>query len=111
MFDPSITKLISIKPNSEMDDNEIVERMIFPMVNEAARCLGEKIVQSPRDIDIGMIFGTGFAPFRGGLLKYADSSGLEKLTDKLEKFSHIFGTRFTPSGELINFKKIGRFYN
>ena len=58
-----------------------------------------------------MIFGTGFAPFRGGLLKFADHSGLSKITDELDKFSKSFGERFVPSKALVEYEKKGRFYN
>ena len=50
-------------------------RMVLLMVNEAARCIEEKVVAEPADVDFGMIMGTGFAPFRGGPLRYADASG------------------------------------
>ena len=55
------------------------------MVNEAARCLEEKVVASPEDADYGMILGTGFAPFRGGPLRFAEHFGLKKLVDEMER--------------------------
>ena len=55
------------------------------MVNEAARCVEEKVVASPEDADYGMILGTGFAPFRGGPLRYAEHYGLKKVVDELER--------------------------
>ena len=79
--------------------------MVYPMINEAARCLDEGIVERPRDVDIGMIFGTGFAPFRGGLLKYADSEGLENVIEKLKSFADDFGPRFTPAEALLKISK------
>ena len=54
---------------------ELQERMALLMVNESARCLEEQIVTAPEDVDFAMIMGTGFAPFRGGPLRYADSLG------------------------------------
>ena len=81
------------------------------MINEAARCLGEGIAQSARDVDIGMIFGTGFAPFRGGLLNYAESEGIEKVVKKLSAFKEEFGDRFAPSESLLQFEQKGKFYN
>jgi 3-hydroxyacyl-CoA dehydrogenase/enoyl-CoA hydratase/3-hydroxybutyryl-CoA epimerase len=59
-------------------------RLIFLMVNEAARCVEEKVVASPEDADYGMILGTGFAPFRGGPLRFAEHFGLKKVVDELE---------------------------
>ncbi len=60
-------------------------RLVSLMVNEAARCVEEKIVDSPEDADYGMILGTGFAPFRGGPLRYAEHYGLNKVVDELER--------------------------
>ncbi len=62
----------------------LAERLIFLMVNEAARCLEEKVVASPEDADYGMILGTGFAPLRGGPLRFADHFGLTKVVEELE---------------------------
>ena len=79
--------------------------MIYPMVNEAARCLDEKIVTRPQDVDLGMIFGTGFAPFRGGLLTFADNENIQKIYDTLVDFSDLYGKRFTPSEKLSEIAK------
>jgi 3-hydroxyacyl-CoA dehydrogenase/enoyl-CoA hydratase/3-hydroxybutyryl-CoA epimerase len=57
------------------------------MVNEAAYCLEEKVVESPEDADYGMILGTGFAPFRGGPLRFADHFGLKKLAGEMERLA------------------------
>ncbi len=58
--------------------------MILPMVDEAARCLEERIVRRPRDIDLAMVLGIGFPAFRGGLLKFADSIGISYVYEQLE---------------------------
>jgi 3-hydroxyacyl-CoA dehydrogenase/enoyl-CoA hydratase/3-hydroxybutyryl-CoA epimerase len=92
--------LISQKNESRLSDNQLVQRMIFPMINEATRCLEEKIVTRPDKVDLAMIFGTGFAPFRGGLLSYADTEGLQKICDALTEFSQIYGQRFVPADAL-----------
>jgi 3-hydroxyacyl-CoA dehydrogenase/enoyl-CoA hydratase/3-hydroxybutyryl-CoA epimerase len=57
------------------------------MVNEAARCVEENVVHSPEDADYGMILGTGFAPFRGGPLRFAEHFGLKKVVDELERLA------------------------
>ncbi len=80
------------KPNEE----EVVRRMMYLMVNEAARCLEEEVVRTPHDIDIGMIFGTGFPPFHGGLCKYADTRGFSAITENLTQFAAAYGSRFEP---------------
>ncbi len=67
------------------------------MVNEAARCLEDKIVEGPSDVDVGMIMGTGFPPFRGGLLRYADSVGIRDLVKSLRHLAKTYSKeRFTP---------------
>ncbi len=69
------------------EDVDLAHRLIFLMVNEAARCLEEIVVESPEDADYGMILGTGFAPFRGGPLRFADHFGLKKVADEMERFT------------------------
>ena len=71
-------------------------------IDEAARVLEEKMVKNARSLDMAMILGTGFPPFRGGLLKYADYVGLAKIISKLEEFSGKYGSRFAPCFYLQN---------
>ena len=61
------------------------------MVNEASRCLDEQVVKEPWEIDIAMIMGTGFPPFRGGLLRWADSIGLDTVCRELEELANFTG--------------------
>jgi 3-hydroxyacyl-CoA dehydrogenase/enoyl-CoA hydratase/3-hydroxybutyryl-CoA epimerase len=68
-------------------DVDLAHRLVFLMVNEAARCVEENVVDSPKDADYGMILGTGFAPFRGGPLRYAEHFGLKKVVDELERLA------------------------
>jgi 3-hydroxyacyl-CoA dehydrogenase / enoyl-CoA hydratase / 3-hydroxybutyryl-CoA epimerase len=92
-------------------DDSLVRRMIFPMINEAAAILAEKIAAGPEQVDLAMIFGTGFPPFRGGLLRYADSIGLQEIVTDLEAFEAHLGQRFKPSEALKSFAKgPGKFY-
>lgn len=85
---------------------EYLDRMVLIMVNEAARCLEEKIVSDPDSVDVGMIMGTGFPPFRGGLLRHADNLPAGYAVDALERFAHRPGyERFTPCGYLLNLRK------
>ena len=71
-------------------------RMVFLMVNEAARCLEEGIVSGPEDVDFGMIMGTGWAPFLGGPLRFADSAGISQLVDEMKRVAGHGEVRFTP---------------
>jgi 3-hydroxyacyl-CoA dehydrogenase/enoyl-CoA hydratase/3-hydroxybutyryl-CoA epimerase len=76
---------------------EILDRTLFAMVNEAARVLEDGIVAAPGDVDLGMITGTGFPPFRGGLLRWADSLGMREILWRLEQLHTRFGARFEPA--------------
>lgn len=84
---------------------------MYNMVNEAALVLlEEKIVDTAEEVDLGMIMGTGFPPFRGGLLKYADTIGSEKMVDSLELYAKKYGHRFKPSNPLRNMAKTQRLF-
>ena len=71
--------------SKHMGADDILDRCVLAMANEAARCLAEQVVDGPRALDLATVFGTGFAPFRGGVLRYADSRGLAKIVERLEK--------------------------
>jgi 3-hydroxyacyl-CoA dehydrogenase/enoyl-CoA hydratase/3-hydroxybutyryl-CoA epimerase len=74
---------------------ELTHRLIFLMVNEAARCVEESVVDSPEDADYGMILGTGFAPFRGGPLRFAEHFGIKRTFEELERLART-EKKFTP---------------
>lgn len=76
---------------------DIVERCVFAMLNEAARCLEEGIVSSPRDGDVGAVFGIGFPPFRGGPFRYLDTLGIPTVIRALEVLDGRFSPRFRPA--------------
>jgi 3-hydroxyacyl-CoA dehydrogenase/enoyl-CoA hydratase/3-hydroxybutyryl-CoA epimerase len=78
----------------------MVERMVYAMVNEAAIILDEKIVASASELDLAMIMGTGFPPFRGGLLRYADSIGIARIAETMSGLEKTLGPRFAPSEAL-----------
>lgn len=83
---PDVVKVLPAK-KIRMDEMVIQMRLFLPMVNEAAYILADKICDKAQTVDLGMIYGTGFAPFRGGLLKWADSEGLERLVERLNNFT------------------------
>ncbi len=80
--------------------DDMLDRLLLPMVNEAARCLEEGIVTRPLDVDLGMVMGTGFPPFRGGLLRYADARGVEDILARLEALTQTVGPRVAPAEAL-----------
>jgi 3-hydroxyacyl-CoA dehydrogenase / enoyl-CoA hydratase / 3-hydroxybutyryl-CoA epimerase len=75
----------------------IRDRCVLPMINEAARILEDRVARSPGDIDLAMITGTGFPPFRGGLLRYADGLGVGEVADRLGALEQAHGARFAPA--------------
>ena len=75
---------------------EIIDRLILPMINEAVACLHEGVVTEADLLDAGVIFGTGFAPFRGGPLQYARDRGITNVTETLTQLASEFGARFQP---------------
>ena len=87
---------------------EIAERVALQMVNEAIRCLGEGILRSARDGDVGAVFGLGFPPFRGGPFRYADALGTKALLDTMRRLEGRFGPRFEPAPLLVELGKAGR---
>jgi len=96
---------ISVPKSKQLSAQEISERCVLTMVNEAAFCYGENILRSARDGDIGAIFGLGFPPFLGGPFAYADQLGIDQLVSKLESLQQQFGERFTIAPALLNLQK------
>ncbi len=96
-------------PVREFEPDRVLDRLVLPMVNEAARCLEEGIVSRPLDVDLGMVMGTGFPPFRGGLLRYADARGVADVVERLEALAGSVDARFAPSEALRN--RSGGFYS
>lgn len=98
--------------SSDLSDEDILKRMLYRMINEAAMCLEEKVCNEPSDVDTAMIMGTGFPPFRAGLLRYADKLGAERIVEDLRKFADKFkAERFLPCNYLTELaKKKEKFY-
>lgn len=90
---------------------EIQQRCVLGMVNEAVRCLEDGIIASPRDGDIGAVFGIGFPPFRGGPFRYVDAVGAGWVVDQLEELNSRFSGRFAPAELLVQVaRRGGRFH-
>ena len=84
-----------------IDADEIRQRCVLAMVNEAARCLEEGVLRSSRDGDVGAVFGIGFPPFRGGPFRYVDAVGAVGIVEELEQLNGRFPGRFEPAGVLV----------
>ncbi|MBT8115403.1 MAG: hypothetical protein KJP04_08480, partial [Arenicella sp.] len=107
--DQSIYSLVGVSnPGSKkMSAEAIAERVVLTMLNEAVFCLGENILRSARDGDIGAIFGLGFPPFLGGPFRYMDTIGTAQVLDKLETLRAEFGDRFKPAPMLVELANNG----
>ncbi len=81
----------------QMSKEEIVAAMLANGINEAALMMEQGICDRPADMDLAMIYGTGFPPYRGGILRYADKWGLDKVLAKLQELEKRYGARFAPA--------------
>jgi 3-hydroxyacyl-CoA dehydrogenase/enoyl-CoA hydratase/3-hydroxybutyryl-CoA epimerase len=91
--------LVRMEQPENRHRDELQRRMVLLMVNEAARCVEEAIVREPQDVDFAMVMGTGFAPFRGGPLHYADDQGVAEIANELLRLAES-DSRFEPCGLL-----------
>ncbi|MBT4790025.1 MAG: fatty acid oxidation complex subunit alpha FadB, partial [Halobacteriovoraceae bacterium] len=98
IVDEQTASIISavVKNNVDITDEQIIERMMIPMIFECARCLEEKIVNTPQEVDMGLLLGLGFPPFRTGALKYADRIGAQNLLKLSEQYLSI-GQMYAPT--------------
>lgn len=98
--------------DGNINESEIIERCILTMINEASKCLEENVVKNAQYLDMAMIMGAGFPPFRGGVLRYADKLGLQNIVKKLQNFEIKYGERFAVSNLLISMAQNNqKFYN
>ena len=95
--DETVYDALGLGPRKDIDRSEIQERISLAFINEAAHCLGDGILRSARDGDIGAIFGLGYPPFRGGPFWTIDQMGAETVVDKLIVLAAKHGDRFEPA--------------
>ena len=88
----------AVKPDAGVGEppQDLRDRIILPMLNEAVACLREQVVEDADMLDAGVIFGTGFAPFRGGPMQYIRDVGADEIRARLEVLSKSYGDRFAP---------------
>ena len=107
--DPGVAELL--KPVQQksvtVTDQEIIDRMMLPMIIECSRCLEDKIVSTPIEVDLGLIYGLGFPPFRGGALRYADSVGLKPMCQTAEKYA-VLGKLYEPTAQMRTLAESGK---
>jgi 3-hydroxyacyl-CoA dehydrogenase / enoyl-CoA hydratase / 3-hydroxybutyryl-CoA epimerase / enoyl-CoA isomerase len=105
---PAVLSIIAKHRTAErtMDEAEITDRLFFPMLVEATRVLEEGIVREPADVDMGLILGIGFPPFRGGILRWADTVGAGNIVERLGKHAPL-GKRYEPTEGLLKLARSG----
>lgn len=109
--DRSIYSLLNVTPKPHLSRENIAQRCVMLMLNEAVRTLDEGVIRSARDGDIGAVFGIGFPPFLGGPFRYMDHLGLAQVVSLSERLTNIHGERFAPCERLRQMAQAGeRFY-
>lgn len=111
-IDPSVYWDMQVSARRSTPDAAlVVDRLVLAMINEAARVLQAKIVVSAADVDLGMVMGTGFPPFRGGLLKYADDRGLGDVLGAITTLHESHGDRYRPCALLTELGQAGETFH
>lgn len=105
--DRTVYELLGWERN-RIDHEEIAERCWMQMLNEVARCMEDGVIKNPKDVDIGVIFGFGFPPFRGGILREADRLGVDYVVGRLSTYAEQYGRRLEPAKLLQDMAKKGK---
>lgn len=105
--DPAIYPLLGVAGTGKLSAESMAERCVMMMLNEAARCHAEQVIRSPRDGDIGAVFGIGFPPFLGGPFHYMDALGAGEVVATLQRLATLYGPRFTPCQALLQMAEQG----
>jgi len=107
--DPEAAALLAplVKAKANVTDEEIVERMMLPMLLECSRCLEDRIVETPVEVDLALLYGLGFPPFRGGIFRWADSLGAPAVVAAAEKHAAL-GKLYEPTVQLRDLARKGK---
>ncbi len=105
--DPAAYRLLGVTPLATVDSDRVEQRLVLMLLNEAALALSEGVVRSPRDGDLGAVFGIGYPPFRGGPLRTLDELGPAQAANLLESFAAEHGPRFAPAPVLVELARTG----
>ena len=101
---------LKLRSREDISDEEIIYRMMLPMLMESSRCLEDNIVETPMEVDMGLIYGLGFPPFRGGIFRWADSAGLDELIRRAEKLKSS-GKIYEPTEQIRKMAKDGQLFH
>ncbi|HSH13007.1 MAG TPA: 3-hydroxyacyl-CoA dehydrogenase NAD-binding domain-containing protein [Desulfurivibrionaceae bacterium] len=106
---PELVKELKLPAAAKpLPEAETVDRLLLPMLNEATRCLEEGVVAEAAVVDTAILFGAGFPPYTGGLLRYADDRSATNLVKKLRELEASIGPRYAPAGLLVSLAESGR---
>jgi 3-hydroxyacyl-CoA dehydrogenase/enoyl-CoA hydratase/3-hydroxybutyryl-CoA epimerase len=105
--DPSVSALAGSPAPRALSPEEIQERLVLGMLNEAVRCLEDGVLRSARDGDVGAVMGIGFPPFRGGPFWYIDRTGPAAIVQRLRSLEERLGARFSPAPLLLRKAEAG----
>lgn len=109
--DPELNRFLEENrvADEQFTDAEVLDRLFLPMLLEATRCLEDEIVRQPSHVDMGLILGTGFPPFRGGILRWCDAEGAGTILNRLERYRPL-GKRYEPTGLLTRMAESGEVF-
>ena len=107
--DPEAKTLVAalVRRKASVSDEEVVERMMLPMLLECSRCLEDGIVSTPVEVDVALLYGLGFPPFRGGVFRWADEMGARTLLEAARKHG-MLGALYAPTRQLESLAASGR---
>ncbi len=99
-IDPDVAELLApvMKTATDYSSEEIIARIMVPMINEVVRCLEEGIIASPAEADMALVYGLGFPPFRGGVFRYLDTLGLAEYVAMADQYTHLGAVYQVPDG-------------
>lgn len=99
-IDPAVADLLApvLGTATDFTSDDIIARMMIPMINEVVRCLEEGIIATPAEADMALVYGLGFPPFRGGVFRYIDTLGLAEYVAMADKFAHLGAVYEVPTG-------------
>jgi 3-hydroxyacyl-CoA dehydrogenase/enoyl-CoA hydratase/3-hydroxybutyryl-CoA epimerase/enoyl-CoA isomerase len=101
-----VKSVVKVDNSASITDEDIIDRMMLPLLIECGRCLEEGIVRTPVEVDIALVYGLGFPPFRGGPFRYVDEVGLKALGEKAAKFAHL-GKLYEPTPMMKQLAQMG----
>jgi 3-hydroxyacyl-CoA dehydrogenase/enoyl-CoA hydratase/3-hydroxybutyryl-CoA epimerase/enoyl-CoA isomerase len=105
-----LAPLVGKDSSGSITDQDIVDRMMLPLLIECSRCLEDGIVGTPVEVDIALVYGLGFPPFRGGAFRWADAVGLPALCEKAGKFASL-GKLYEPTTRMLELARAGATYH